>query len=73
MPHLPINTASHPGPLDAVVAIEHLLLNVGGSKSERLCHLHQRLRQLPASMGYLPFMLKYPKQEDDLEEAFTLY
>ncbi|KAJ5396400.1 hypothetical protein N7509_004513 [Penicillium cosmopolitanum] len=38
MPHLPINTASHPGPLDAVVAIEHLLLN-----------------------------------EDDLEEAFTLY
>ncbi|KAJ5548930.1 hypothetical protein N7513_006164 [Penicillium frequentans] len=51
------------GPLDAVLAIERLLSQVGGIKSERLCLLHQRLSQIPSSTT-MPLMLEYPEQEE---------
>lgn len=73
MPNLPMHTTSQFGPLDAVVAIEQLLSKVGGSKSERLCQLHRRLKQVAASMEHVPPMLECPKEEDDLEEFFELH
>lgn len=70
MPNLPIHKASYFGPLDAVVAIEQLLSRVGGSKSERLCQLHRRLRQVPAALDHVLPTLEYPKEEDHWEESY---
>ncbi|CAI7625724.1 unnamed protein product [Penicillium manginii] len=70
MPDLAIYKTTHFGPLDALLAIEQLLSKVGGSKSERLCQLHDRLSQIPAALEYMPSRLEYPKQEDDLQDAF---
>ncbi|KAJ5365975.1 hypothetical protein N7517_008861 [Penicillium concentricum] len=69
MPTLLTYKTSHFSPLDAVIAIEQLLSKVGGSKSERLSQLHQRLRQVP-SMGDMPLMLEFP-QEEELEEILA--
>jgi hypothetical protein len=54
------------GPFDAVLAIEQLLSQVGGTKSERLCLLHQRLSQIPSSIS-LPPMLESSEQEEVLD------
>lgn len=51
------------GPLDAVLAIERLLSQVGGIKSERLCLLHQRLSQIPSPIT-VPLTLEFPDQEE---------
>jgi hypothetical protein len=71
MPNLLTYKACPFGPLDAVIAIEQLLLKVGGSKSERLGQLHQRLRQVP-SMVNMPLMLESPKQEDELDDTHAV-
>ncbi|OGE58424.1 hypothetical protein PENARI_c001G04083 [Penicillium arizonense] len=71
MPNLLTYKACPFGPLDAVIAIEQLLLKVGGSKSERLGQLHQRLRQVP-SMVNMPLMLESPKQEDELDDTLAV-
>jgi hypothetical protein len=72
MPSLLTYKACPFGPLDAVIAIEQLLLKVGGSKSERLGQLHQRLRQVPSSMVNMPLMLESPKQEDELDDTLAV-
>ncbi|KAJ5997368.1 hypothetical protein N7522_009028 [Penicillium canescens] len=71
MPNLLTYKACPFGPLDAVIAIEQLLLKVGGSNSERLGQLHQRLRQVPSSMVNVPLMLESPKQEDELDDTLA--
>jgi hypothetical protein len=71
MPKLASYKAFPFDPLEAVTAIEQLLSKVGGSKSERLCQLHQRLRQVPSSVVDVPLMLEFPKQEDELEDVLV--
>lgn len=63
MPNLLSHQACRIGPFDAVLAIEKLLSQVGGTKSERLCLLHQRLSQIPSSIP-LPPMLQLSEQEE---------
>ncbi|KAJ5432119.1 uncharacterized protein N7458_011275 [Penicillium daleae] len=70
MPKLLSHQTSHFGPLDAVVAIERLLSQVGGVKSERLCVLHQRFSQVPSSIT-TSLILELPDQEDGLDEFAT--
>jgi hypothetical protein len=66
MPNLLEHQTCRIEPFDAVLAIEQLLSQVGGIKSERLCLLHQRLSQIPSSMS-LPLMLESPEQEEVLD------
>lgn len=62
MPNLLSHQTCHFGPLDAVIAIEQLLSQVGGVKSDRLYVLHQRLSQMPSSIT-MPLMLEYFEEE----------
>jgi hypothetical protein len=66
MPNLLEYQTCRIGPFDAVLAIEQLLSQVGGIKSERLCLLHQRFSQIPSSMS-LPLMLESSEQEEVLD------
>jgi hypothetical protein len=47
------------------MAIEQLLSQVGGLRSDRLFILHQRLSQMPSSIA-LPLMLDFPKEEEEV-------
>ncbi|KAF3391245.1 putative sucrose utilization protein SUC1 [Penicillium rolfsii] len=69
MPKLLEHQTCRVGPFDAVLAIEQILSQVGGSNSERLSLLHQRLSQIPSSIT-LPLTLDSPEEEEVLE--FTL-
>lgn len=69
MPNLLSHQTCHFGPLDAVIAIEQLLSQVGGVKSDRLYVLHKRLSQMPSSIT-LPLVLEYP-EEDMLGDSTT--
>jgi hypothetical protein len=66
MPNLLNHQTCRIGPFDAILAIEKLLSQVGGIKSERLYLLHQRLSQIPSSIT-LPPMLQLSEQEEVLE------
>lgn len=46
------------------MAIEQLLSQVGGLRSDRLSILHQRLSQMPSSIA-LPLMLDFSKEEEE--------
>lgn len=62
MPNRFNHQTCHIGPLDAVMAIEQLLSQVGGVRSGRLFILHQRLSQMPSSIA-MPLELEYPDEE----------
>ncbi|OOQ88223.1 hypothetical protein PEBR_14363 [Penicillium brasilianum] len=63
MPNLLNHETCRIGPFDAILAMEKLLSQVGGIKSERLYLLHQRLSQIPSSIT-LPPMLQLSEQEE---------
>jgi hypothetical protein len=64
MPNVLTHETCRLGPLDAVVAIEQLLSKVGGTKSQRLGLLHQRLTHIPSTTE-IPSTIEFHVQEEE--------
>jgi hypothetical protein len=64
MPNILNHETCRLGPLDAVIAIAQLISKVGGTKSQRLSLLHQRLTHIPSKMD-IPLMTDFPAQEEE--------